>query len=109
MIDEFRQGARRQGCVFADDDVHQRVHGDGRILGGRRRLACNVETHATGATGDAQMAAIVQAVEQLRAGVRRSAKPVLRLAVLEMRIDIARVDDAVRADEGEDRIGLGLT
>ena len=52
------------------------------------------------------MAAIVQAIKQLRARIRGSAKPVLRLAVLEVRIDIARVNHPALADKVEDRVGL---
>ena len=77
----------------------------GALLGGARRrrgrfTRC-VDAHTAVAPGDAQQAAVVQSVEQLRRRIRRTAEPVAHLAMREMSVHVAWVHCAVFAHEVE--------
>ena len=74
--------------------------------GGRARFARGVEADAALAARDAQQPAVVHAVEQLGRRVARAAKPVRHLAVREVGIHLARMDDAVLAHEVQHRLRL---
>jgi hypothetical protein len=65
-----------------------------------------IHARAAFATRDPQQAAVMHAVEQLRAGVRRAAEPVGDLAVREVRVDVARMHRAARRDEVAHRVRL---
>ena len=108
-VHELAQRARRQRCIGRDDEVDHRVHAraDLRAVAHYRpRLACGVHARAGVASRHAQQSAVVHAVEQLGAGVARAAEPVGHLAVLEMRVDLARVHGAAFAHECQHRVGL---
>src|SRR5690606_3710554 len=58
-----------------------------------------VDANAAVSPGDAEQAAVVHAVEELRASLRVAAEPVLRRAMLKGGVDLAGVDRAAALDE----------
>jgi hypothetical protein len=65
------------------------------------QLARHVDPYAVVAPRDAQQAAVVQAVEQVRRRIRRAAPVVANRPVREVRVDVARMRFAALADEFE--------
>ncbi len=109
MAQQLTQAGRRQRRVLGYHQVHQRVHArfTGRAVIGRGPgITCGVDTHPAVAPRHAQQAAVVQAVEQFGAGIRRTAKPVAHLAMREIRVHLARVHGALRAHEFKHRLCL---
>jgi hypothetical protein len=108
---QLAQRGRGQRGVLGDDQVDQHVHAraDLGLVGQHRpRLARGVDARAGVAPCHAQQAAVVHRVEQLGRGVARAAEPVDDLAVVEVRVDLARMHGAALAHESEHRVGLGL-
>jgi hypothetical protein len=109
MADQLAQRRQRQRRVLVHDQIDERVHArirGGRIGHARIAFACCVDACAAVAPRDPQQAAVVHAVEQLGARVRRATEPVAHLAMREMRVHLARVHGAALGDEGEHRMGL---
>ncbi len=105
------QAGGRQRCVLAHHQVDQRGGapgaGGGAVVG--RRVGDGlVDARAAVTALDAQQAAVVHAVEQLRAGAARAAPVVLHASVREMLLHLARMHGAALAHEGQHLGGLAL-
>ena len=104
-VDEAR---RRQRRVLGDDEIEQRRGARLARLGARvdRDVVDGlVDAHAALAPGDAQQAAVVHRVEQVRRRAARAAPGVGAAAVRELLLDRARMARPARADELEQRRG----
>src|SRR5262245_1250713 len=105
--DQVRQTSAWQGRVGPNQNVDQCVDvraPPGGLCRSRPVHAHGIDADAALASYDAQQAAIVQVVEQMRRGTGQPAPVIRHGAVREMPIDFPRVNDTSVANEFEERL-----
>jgi hypothetical protein len=94
IAQQLAQRGRRQRRVLGHHHVHEHVVRRLRVLGRRRGLAHRVQPDAPFTPRHPQQPAIVQAIEQLRAGAGAAAEPIGGGAERQRRVHLARVRHA---------------